>query len=665
MSEHFLRFVRRATLALIVALLILVGVILEHSLRRGIHPELVTVETGAPLVGGNLEKGSTVGVYHGFEFTESLSGKTVFVLKANRTLGFSSGWQDIQSVQLELYRNGIHKGTLTCDAAQFNPQTRDARLKGAVHLTFEGENGFIDTDRGRLDSASQSFMTNANVVFSLGGMVGRAGKAVYLLSSDKLILEQDVVIGQEAGATLKTSRVEYLRNTGEVFFPAGCVMEIRGSRVTAPSARAWMDRTTGRISKLVFDGGVDIAGPATSAGPSFTAWIERIEAHTGRAGSWRMLGTTTGRWIELDIWSAVNTDLKILRTWRIGGVLSTAGPVTLECRPIVCLEEIPPKGAPRSGEAHTAKLWFENGEPGDIQLAGDVRLSGDEMRATASSARLLKVANSIILMSNTDKTVRGTLFLKGAQITADRIEVSHENGGTAHARGNVLGFAARGTGFLSSAGASTGAPVRFAADALDVSHGGNLLHLRKNARLWEGGKLLLADEVISDRSAATLDGLGHVWTTFPAREIKGKHGAAGLKPSDELSIVARSLHYERHSRVAVYKGDVRYSDHQRILSASVLTIHFDQHDNVETVDATGNVDVVDLTEHRRMSGDDAHFDLPSKVMTLKGKEVHVTDAQGNVVTGTSLTWNGADGTVTVQGGKNAPSETIIHQEAPH
>ena len=382
-------------------------------------------------------------------------------------------------------------------------------------------------------------------------------------------------------------------------------------------------------------------------------------------GLWQVAGTTSGRWIEIQVWSADGTDLKILRTWRIGGVMTKAGPVSLECRPIVCLKEIPPKGAPRNGQAQTAKLWFDNGTPGDIQLKGDVRLSSQTMRATASSARLLHTSKSLVLMSNADKTIRGTLFLKDAEITADRIEMSNDEGGTAHAHGNVLGFARRGTGLLGAGPKGTVEPVRFAADALDATRGGDLLHLRKNARLWEGGKLLLADEVISNRAAATLQALGHVWTTFPARGIKGHKGTAGLKPSDELSIVARSLDYDRTSRVAVYKGDVRYTDRARILSSSVLTVHFDEHNAVQTVDAAGNVDVADLVEHRRMSGETAHFDLAHKIMTLKGPEVRLTDARGNVVTGTSLTWNGADGTVAVSGGKNAPSETIIHQEANH
>ncbi|NOZ79403.1 MAG: hypothetical protein GXP48_09565 [Acidobacteria bacterium] len=662
MSETFLRFVRRTTLVLIVVSLGSVGAVLVHRMRRGLHPELVKVQTETTPAAGKMAKSQTVGVYHGFEFTESLSGKTVFVLKASRTLGFASGWQDIQNVQLELYRNGVHKGTLTCDAAQFNPQTRDARLRGAVHLTFENENGFIDTDKGRLDSASQSFVTNASVVFSSGGMIGRAGRAVYLLSKDKLLLEGGVVIGQEAGQTLRAPRVQYLRNTGQAIFPSGCVLNIGGSLVKAAHAQATMNRDSGKFSSLVLDGGVDITGPGDPGSPSFTAWMEKLTAHSDRDGLWQVTGTTSGRWIEVEIWSPGVTDLKILRTWRIGGVVAQNGPVSFECRPVVCLTEIPPSGGPRTGEAKTAKVWFDKGEPGDIKLAGDVRLSSDQMRATGFSARLLKATASLVLISNPAKTIRATLFSKDSQIAADRIEMSNVKGGAAEARGNVLGFAVSGNGLLSTGEASRAAPVRFAADVLDVSHGGNLLHLRKNARLWEGGKLLLADEVISDRSKGTLQAFGHVRTTFPAGEIQKKEGAG---VGDELLIVARSLDFEKSAGVAVYKGNVRYSDNLRILSAAVLTIHFDTRDNVKAVDATGDVHVVDLAENRRMSGDEAHFDLQSKVMTLKGKAVHVTDAQGNVVTGTSLTWNGADGTVTISGGKNAPSETIIHQEGRH
>jgi hypothetical protein len=46
------------------------------------------------------------------------------------------------------------------------------------------------------------------------------------------------------------------------------------------------------------------------------------------------------------------------------------------------------------------------------------------------------------------------------------------------------------------------------------------------------------------------------------------------------------------------------------------------------------------------------------MVTIEGSPVRLSDPSGNVVSGSSLTWNQADGTVSVAGG----TETIYYPE---
>jgi lipopolysaccharide export system protein LptA len=103
---------------------------------------------------------------------------------------------------------------------------------------------------------------------------------------------------------------------------------------------------------------------------------------------------------------------------------------------------------------------------------------------------------------------------------------------------------------------------------------------------------------------------------------------------------------------------VRYSDPKHTLSAAELIVFFDDHDKVTAVEAEGSVELVELETGRRMTGQKARREVATQTMTVVGSPVRLSDPTGNVVSGSSLTWNQADGTVTVAGG----TETIYYPE---
>lgn len=658
MDEKHLLWLRRVTVILMVALVVVIAAFLVRGMRKGGRQKLLRLQPERFEGSSGSAKGEMVGVYHGFEFTESVAGKTVFILRADRTLGLSSGWQNIQGVQLELFREGKKTATLTCDNARFNPQTRDTRVSGAVHVQF-GEGGFVDTESGRMDSSSRSFITHSKVVFSSGSAVGESGRAVYNLTRNELILDHGVAIGQPGGRTLRTPLLRYLRGEHRVLLPREWVLSSGGSTVRAAHGEITMTKEGGSPNRIRLLGGVAVEGPAGAHTGAFQAWAEEINARRQPDGSWQVTATTTGPWVRFKSRGANGLAMRSLKTWRIRAVLGQEGPVSAECDPVVCLGEITPEGRLRTGEAQTAKIWFQGGQPAGIDLKGAVHLIGDGVEAQGASARLLQSAGRVVLGSDPKELVRATLHSAGSRVTAARIEIL-DGEDAARARGDVQGELEQGVGLLSGNAGQGQERVRFAAQALDVKAGGSVLHLKDNARVWQGRRLLLADEVIYDRKVETMEALGHVRTTFPSGELN-----PGTTGGEEVLVVARSLKYDRGTGVAVYKGAVRYSDGARILSAAKLGVRFAEDHSVRTVKADDQVNIIDLAENRRMTGDHALFNSADRSMKLTGSLVKITDAEGNVVTGTSLTWNGADGTVTISGGKNAPSETIFHPEEKH
>jgi lipopolysaccharide export system protein LptA len=123
-------------------------------------------------------------------------------------------------------------------------------------------------------------------------------------------------------------------------------------------------------------------------------------------------------------------------------------------------------------------------------------------------------------------------------------------------------------------------------------------------------------------------------------------------------VVARSLDYSESSGAAIYRVNVRYSDPKHTLSAAELTVFFDANNDVTAVEAVGTVELVELETGRRMTGQRARREVNLQTVTLTGSPVRLSDNAGNVVSGESLTWNQADGTVAVAG----DTETIYYPE---
>jgi lipopolysaccharide export system protein LptA len=109
---------------------------------------------------------------------------------------------------------------------------------------------------------------------------------------------------------------------------------------------------------------------------------------------------------------------------------------------------------------------------------------------------------------------------------------------------------------------------------------------------------------------------------------------------------------------AVFRGSVHYSDPKHDLSANLLSVAFDDSDEISDVVAEGKVEIKDLEVGRRLTGQHAQREVESQIIRVTGTPAQLMDERGNVASGESLTWNQADGTVTIDGG----TELIYYPE---
>lgn len=649
MGRRTRTWLRRGTaLALAVGLAVLVAVAV-HRARRLDTPVLGV----NPPEGHQEGEGETVARYIEFQYRESDSGRLVFELTSARTLGFSSGWHEIEGVRLQLYDKGQPSGVLTCDLASFNRQTRDARLSGGVHLEFPS-GGFLNTERAHFDASSRQMITDTEVLFSSEGVVGQAGEATYALEGDRLLLTEGVTVQGGTGDALRAPRVVYQRAEARVLFPEGCSVRYGGLTVTAPRSAVELEGRDGPPLRIAMTDGVDLEGTIPGKGDRVDGWFERLLGERDPRGNWQVQGHTSAPWLRLAFLSADGSFLRSLATQSLRAVVAPDGILNAQAALGVCMREIPPSGPVREAEGEQARLWFADGEPTDAEIEGDVELRGGAFVGRGQRARVAARGGVAMLHGDPAGHRRAVLVSDRGEVQCDQAQLFEGGGGT-HARGNVQGRLESAT-LLGSADESDGdgQVLHFAGEVLDVDPEGEEYRLREDARAWQAHRLLLADEIVYRPEQEALTATGHVRTTFPASQINPSDATAR-----DAMVVSRSLEYQRSKRQAVYTGSVTYTDAEHILSASVLTVNFDETDEISTLQAEGAVELTDLVTGRRMQAETAVHDVAARTIHLTGEPVKLTEASGTTVQADSLTWNQASGTVTVAG----DTETIYYPEA--
>ena len=69
-----------------------------------------------------------------FEDTQTIGGRTVSYIRANRVVNYQSNWNTLEGVELKIYRlNGLTY-ELSCPTAEYNSVTKEANAKGGVQV---------------------------------------------------------------------------------------------------------------------------------------------------------------------------------------------------------------------------------------------------------------------------------------------------------------------------------------------------------------------------------------------------------------------------------------------------------------------------------------------------------------------------------------------------
>jgi lipopolysaccharide export system protein LptA len=412
-----------------------------------------------------------------------------------------------------------------------------------------------------------------------------------------------------------------------------------------------LEENDGPPRRIDLAGGVEARVTGLSEGGFIDAWMEHAVAERDPRGRWQVDATTSGPWVTIRFSGGEGYFERTLQTWILRAVVADSGILNVRAERGVCIHEIPAEGPPRWGESQEARVWFADGQATDVELLRNVVLRAGDLEGRGYRARLSPQAGLTMLHGDPTGPERVLLLSDRGRVSCDQAQLFNEDG-RAEARGNVQGSIAD-VSIMGNGGDGSSDPAHFASEILEVSEEGEVYHLRENTRFWQGHRLLLADDVVYRNDVTTVRAAGHVRTTLPASQLE-----LDGSPEEDVVVVARSLDYEQATGTAIYRGNVRYSDPNHTLSAAELTVFFDDANEVTAVEAVGAVELVELETGRRMTGQRARREVAQQAVTITGSPVRLSDEAGNVVSGSSLTWNQADGTVSVAGG----TETIYYPE---
>jgi lipopolysaccharide transport protein LptA len=466
-----------------------------------------------------------------------------------------------------------------------------------------------------------------------------------------VILSEGVVLTAADGTTLTAPSAVYQRSKQTIIFRDGGKVQLRDAEVRAPKITVILEEDDGPPTRIDLSGGVEARVAGLSGGGAVEAWMESAVAERDAGGRWQIDATTSGPWVTIHFNGGEGYFERTLRTWVLRAVIADNGILNIRAERGVCIHEIPAEGPPRWGEAQEARVWFSDGQATDIELLEDVVLRAGDIEGRGYRARLSPQAGLTMLHGDPTGPERVLLLNERGRVSCDQAQIFNEDG-RVEARGNVQGSIAD-VSIMGNSGEGASDPAHFASEILEVGGNGAVYHLRENTRFWQGHRLLLADDVVYQHELTTVRAAGHVRTTLPASQLELEGS-----PEEDVMVVARSLDYDQATGTAVYRGNVRYSDPKHTLAAAELTVFFDDNNEVTAVEAIGAVELVELETGRRMIGQRARREVATQTVTITGNPVRLSDDAGNVVSGSSLTWNQADGTVSVAGG----TETIYYPE---
>ena len=633
--------------------------VILFSFRPGKRPSSGGPKEALPGVPPAAEAGQATTVLKGFDYTETVRGKPLFRIQAERTVGFGAAagtvpnMYALEKVALTVYpEQGGAAVTVHADRAQYDRRSNDAHLSGNVRWLDE-RGALGETEKIQFRPSARRLVAPAAVHFTRGTFDVKAKGAIYDLDKRELALEGPVSgsgTGEGSGglSEIAAGSGVYRRDEGVIEL-AGKVSGAsrEGDRIACDRMTLKTEPDGKRFEWARADGSVSGILSASHPAAGKPGAQRRYSANQGS-----LLFAPDGAVRSLALSGSPATVEEAGRTVSAGAIdvsFAAGRPTSASARENVVLT-----AGERRVEAQRASLSFApSGEIGMIELTGGVRTQ--EKGRSARAEKAVEVVERGLWILTGEGSGSATVESGGSRVSASRIEIEEKNRGL-RAEGNARAVFVRETG-REKAPTLVGDPARPTfgkAQRMVFDDANGVVTLSGGATLWQDSSSLFGDDITLNDAERTLVAVEHTRTV-----LSGSAPAAGGPADRRLTVVtARRVVYREAQGTAVFDGGVTVTRGAWRGSGQTATASLDRDRKVERVEMAGEVSLADQAAGRT-GGASRAVDIPREGKTiLYGSPAWVVDAEGNRVSGAVLTISDRGRSVEVTAPEGGRTETI-------
>ncbi len=169
--------------------------------------------------------------------------------------------------------------------------------------------------------------------------------------------------------------------------------------------------------------------------------------------------------------------------------------------------------------------------------------------------------------------------------------------------------------------ASSDKPVFITSETADFDHASSIATFTENARTWQGSNYVRGNRIVVEQDKGKMMADGNVQSVL--YDSKQKVGARDV--SVPVYAAAKSLNYDRDSRVLKYNGDTDIRQGTDRVTSGTTDVYLNE--NNEVVKTVSETAVVVTQPGRRASGSWLLYTAGDEVAVLRGSPAKVTDAE--------------------------------------
>ena len=567
--------------------------------------------------------------FKAFNDVQTIGGRVVSRISADRVIPFKSGWSTLEGVKLILYRENGLTYELTCPQAQFNNETKEAEAKGGVRVA-SSDGVEIVTAEIRYDGARLS--NEIPVQFRVDRWQGRAGALDLDVQGETLRLFKEVdanmaiVQPGEVAMTIKGVESIFRRRENTIEWKERVEMNRGPERVIANWMLGRFTQDRRQLIGLEGNGNVNIIMAANTAPGEDLGGRKEITCdhfHTeigpdGQIGAINAVANgpnpviavlqgppmreIVARTVRIALANRVVSEMKA--DWQV--VMKEPGPENRQIQ----AEHVIVSFDPNTRRARTA------------YLEGAFRFSDVKNTASAFRASYDIIGDKIIL--TTDPGWQATVVSDGQTVKAKQIEFS-PRAQTARAIGSVIAeLVGKGGGATPNATSlfPAGRPVFVNSDELILRQANKVAIFTGRVKAWQDNNTLLASELQMQGAGDSITARGGVRTLLYNTGTEQRKTPVQTT-SDQL--VARKA--ERRIDLL---GKVTIVDEARTMKSEKAIFFLDENRKIQRIESEQGVNVVDTASQRKGNGDKAVYHVDKKMIFMSGAPATISDPAGSV-----------------------------------